>query len=282
MRPALGKEYGRFNDPVRDAAAELSSIRDAHAVLKTLDHLEATEHADAAPTFEPVRAGQSDLAAAATNGLRPGDPRLVDARRLLTAARRDVKRWDLPRGFAAVGPGLEDTYRRGRRALRGAGTAPTDEQVHEWRKAVKQLWYQVRLLEPAAPSVLRPLADSLDSVANALGDDHDLAVLLERLAADPERFGGPAPVADVAAAARRQQDDLRARAFRLAATIYAEPPRTFVARVEAYWRIALGHGPERAAGGIGTLLANDERTPDDPQTRPAPAEADSSANASSS
>ena len=101
-----------------------------------------------------------------------------------------MKRWQLPDGFEAIGPGLARGYRRGRRALREAVDRPTDEHVHEWRKSVKTLWYHVRLLEPAAPSVFAPAIEALDHLAEALGDDHDLAVLVERLASDPHRYGG--------------------------------------------------------------------------------------------
>ena len=52
-----------------------------------------------------------------------------------------------------------------------------DEHMHEWRKSVQYLWYQMRLLRKASPSIIEPLIDELDGLADALGDYHDLAVL---------------------------------------------------------------------------------------------------------
>lgn len=255
VRPALGDGFRRFDRLVRDAAAELASVRDAHAVLATFDQVRRLPH-DHDDNFEVVRAGQDDLARSATGALRSGDRRIVRARSLLVRARRKANEWDLPAGFDPLSDGLRATYRRGRTSFHSVVDDPTDEGVHEWRKSVKRLWYQVRLLEASAPSVLGPMVESLDRLGEALGDDHDLAVMIERLRADPDRYGGKQAVRDVRRHARRQQRELRARAFRLADTVYAEPPGTFVTRIEAYWTTSIVHGPEREVGGIDVLVTD--------------------------
>ena len=109
--------------------------------------------------------------------------------------------------------------------------------MHEWRKSVKTLWYQMCLLEPTAPSVLVPVIESLDQLGEGLGDDHDLAVLVERLAADPHRYGGALHAMRAIEIARGEQAVLRRPAFRIGATIYAEKPKAFAARFERYWNM---------------------------------------------
>ncbi len=250
-------EFLTFNQTVRDAADVLAPIRDAHAMLATFDALRARNDLDA--ELDAVREGQAAVAAEATRGLDHTDARISRARELLVASRRSVKQWDVPDGFSALGAGLAQTYRRGRRALTRAQAKPTDDRMHEWRKSVKHLWYQTRLIELAAPSVLARSASTLDDLAEALGDDHDLAVLIERLTAEPDRFGGSAQAHHALQLARTQQADLRRRAFRLGATIYAERPRAFRSRMRAYWIAAVERGPELATGGIAELAAEDER-----------------------
>ena len=244
VRPSLGDEFGRLNHTVRDAANELSSIRDAHALLGTFDDLRETTGRSGDQRLDAVRSGQAASAAAATRAIGAGDPRIREARRLLTEAQARVEGWELPDGFSPLGEGLAHTYRRGHRGLKRAQRDPTDDRMHEWRKAVKNLWYQVRLLRGAAPSLLRSLGHRLDDLAEALGDDHDLAVLIDLLEADPERFGGPTAAVEAIQLARDAQEDLRVRAFRLGATIYAEPTAAFVARMETYWYTAIALGPE--------------------------------------
>lgn len=249
VRSSLGEEYDRFNNLVGDAADCLSPIRDAHAVLGTLDDLRRLGNG-AAANLDRVRAGQVALADQATRGVRGGDRRIRTARRQLVAARKLVKAWKLPNNFGPIDAGIRRSYRRGRRALATARDNPTDEHLHEWRKAVKTLWYQLRLIERCAPSVLTPLIATLDDLAEALGDDHDLAVLVERVARDPAQFGGVRHAMQAIDVARTHQDELRRRAFRLGATVYAERPSAFAGRIERYWRLTLRHGPELVTGGL--------------------------------
>ncbi len=257
VRSSIGKEFGRFDRAVRAAANTLAPIRDAHAVLATFDHLQAGRDLADDPDLARVRSGHAAIADEATRTVHGGDPRIARARALLVSARGRVGRWDIDDGFAPLAAGIRETYASGRAALRLAAVEPTDEHLHEWRKSVKTLWYQIRLVEPAAPSVLGPLVARLDDLAEALGDDHDLAVLIERLAADPKRFGGKHNVTRAKHLARLQQDDLRRRAFRLGRTIFAESPKAFIRRMEAYWDRTRRDGTELPTGGIAELAADE-------------------------
>lgn len=54
-----------------------------------------------------------------------------------------------------IDAGLERSYRRGRDGFRSLGDEPSAFALHEWRKRVKDLWYQLRLLPPVWPAVLK-------------------------------------------------------------------------------------------------------------------------------
>jgi CYTH domain-containing protein/CHAD domain-containing protein len=254
VRPALGLKFKPFDRAVRDAAATLSSIRDAHAILATFDNLRAAQAGSATTELDEVRIGLAALAADATIQLQQGDTRLAVARALLAVAKEQIDDWTIPSGFSPLGDGLHTTYRDGRKGLRRACNKTTDRRMHEWRKAVKYLWYQIRLLEPAAPSILKPLINRLDDLGDALGDDHDLTVLTERLDRDPHAYGSPKAVKRTRRLAKKQQRELRKRAFRLGETLYVEDDQTFVARIKAYWKTTLKRGEERPAGGITDLI----------------------------
>lgn len=276
VRESIGAEYGRFNELVRDAAEELSSIRDAHAVLATLDHLRVARDREHDAQLDIVRAAQAQTAAEATQAIRRRDPRLERARKRLVRARRRVKRWRIDDGSAWLEAGLTSSYRRAKRGMRRARRRPTDERLHEWRKGVKTLWYQIRLIEAAAPSMLTAFVAHLDDLAEALGDDHDLSVLVTQLESEPKRFGGKKPAKAAVRLARAQQDDLRHRAFRQGASLFAEPTSAFVARVVTYWETTIDEGPELALGGIAELVADELRGSPEPlaadrATAPAPA-----------
>lgn len=253
VRPGLGDDFGDFDTLVRDAARQLSQLRDAHALATTLDTLAAAQPVTADDRLLSLRDRQIDLANAATASIEPGDARIERALNLLIDARHRSSKWKVPKGSDVIERGLSDTYRNGRRRLKRARSRPTDHRLHEWRKAVKYLWYQLRLLRDASPSVIGPMVEHLDDLADALGDDHDLAVLVARVDSEPRSFGAARSVDHVRGLAREQQRELRRRAFRSGATIYAEPQRAFAERMTTYWRIAVAEGPERAVGGIAAL-----------------------------
>ena len=191
VRPAFGSAYRPANDAFRDAGRELSPLRDAHAALATFDALIAASP-DRLPAggLGAVRSGLAALAEEATHA-RDRRPRAERAAGLFREGRGRLARTNLDaRGWDAVGPGLEKTYKAGRRALTEAHQRPRPRAVHEWRKRAKDGWYHVRLLRGAAPAILEPLEERLHDVSDALGDAHDLAVICDRLHAAPDRFGG--------------------------------------------------------------------------------------------
>jgi CYTH domain-containing protein/CHAD domain-containing protein len=257
VRPALADEWRRFDRLVRDAAGQLSELRDAHALLATFDALLGSVGDD--ERLHTGRDRQASLAAEATAALTGGDARIVAARALLADAEQASRSWALGAGFGTIGDGLTAVYRTGRRTLRTAETDPTDHDVHEWRKAVKYLWYQTRLLRDVAPSIIVPIVDALDDMGEALGDDHDLAVLVAQLDADPDRFGDVDAVGHARDLARTQQEVLRERAFRAGAAVYAETPSEFRRRIRRLWRVAQRRGPERRVGGIAALSPRADR-----------------------
>ena len=243
VRPALADDFGRFDRTVRDAANQLSALRDAHAIVSTFDALLAAHPGD--ERLQAARRRQIELAAAATHdAVTLDDDRISTARTLLAEARDASARWTIPRSFDTIERGIAVTYRQGRRGLRRVQADPSDHEFHEWRKAVKYLWYQVQLVHEAAPSVLGPLADELDVLAEVLGDDHDLAVLVALLDDRPDVVGTAEEVAHVRDLARDRRRELRAAALRAGATIYAEPSSAFARRIARYWKLARDLGPE--------------------------------------
>ena len=283
VRPALGAAFGPANESFRDAARELSGLRDAGAALVTFDALVA-----ASPDLLPegglgaVRSGLAREAEATTatgdgnrdsdgkrdrdgnrdsdgnshrHSDRHGPARFESAVALLRAGRRHVARAQLDAdGWAALGPGAERTYRAGRRALADARRRPEPAAMHEWRKRTKDAWYHVRLLRPAAPSVLGPLEDRFHDLSDALGDVHDLVVITEHLRAAPDRFGGEAQVRAACELADARRAELERRAVSLGARHYAEKPGRYADRLGAYWRVWHESGAEETAGGLADLF----------------------------
>ena len=82
-------------------------------------------------------------------------------------------------GWELIAPGLHRSYRRGRKRLRAVEEEASVTNLHELRKRVKDLTYQLRLIRDVDRAMLEPLADHAHGLSDHLGDDHDLALLRE-------------------------------------------------------------------------------------------------------
>lgn len=255
VRPVLGKGYTTVNVHFRDLARGLSDMRDAHAVLETFDDLVAASCHHAPGGFPSVRVELERRSDAATASISAGDERLDVARERLRMGRLLVGSWDLGDDLDVLADGAGLTHRRARRALGIASTAPDDDVLHEWRKRVKYLWYHSRLLELAAPSVLVPFAERLKDLSDALGDDHDLAVLAAWLRDEGDAFGPAAERCELEMLIAYQRADLGRRARRLGARLLGEENEAFIARLAAHLRAWRHEGDEMACGSIADLGA---------------------------
>jgi CHAD domain-containing protein len=224
----------RENAALRHAGRMLSAARDADVMLQALDEL-AARSAGRAPesSFDAVRGQlaaerdpvrrrllESGLTDAVADELRTVRARIDD-----WSPRRD--------GWKALEPGLDRGYRRGRRAFGVACQEPTAENLHEWRKRTKDLWYHLRLVKSVAPDIVGGHADETHRLSDLLGDDHDLALLGERL-----RNGSGELAVDIDAVVAlidHRREQLRTEAIRVGARVYAERPKTFARRLHRYW-----------------------------------------------
>jgi hypothetical protein len=92
------------------------------------------------------------------------------------------------------------------------------------------------VLQPLWPGTIGELADQAHKLSDYLGDDHDLAVLREKVAQRPEGFEKAGGSGALLALIDRCQRQLREKAFLAGGRIYDERPRDLVARFNRYWQ----------------------------------------------
>jgi CHAD domain-containing protein len=235
IRDQLGNSWKRENAHLRDVAARLSQFRDAFVIIETFDDLKQKFASGAPARFGSVRTG---LAKRRAESGREEDVGIVlnSAATSLRRASKRVKRWPLAGdGFDAIAPGLEKTYRDGRRALARARKNPNAQTFHEFRKRVKDHWYHVRLLEGLWTEVMGAYEKSLKDLEDWLGNDHNLTVLRDTIGAEPAFYGKPKEIDRVVDLIVKYQQELRAEAVPLAERIYEEKPREFMRRMKHLW-----------------------------------------------
>lgn len=224
----------------REAAAGLSEARDAAVCVETFDKVCALS-SHPRKGFSALREilHQRRLRVALPEqGTLEEEVRCFRERMRIAKAR--VKRW-LPRGegFEALSEGWIRTYRQGRKAMKNAYRHPTPENFHEWRKRVKDHRDHCRLLREIWPSVMKVRARELDTLAEALGYEHDLTMLYATL--EDARGRG-----EIASSLKKDLDAfltlisqeverIRTEAYRDGLRLYAESPKAILRRIALYW-----------------------------------------------
>ena len=152
-----------------------------------------------------------------------------------------------PDDFSPIAEGLRRCYREARLAFRHSLSSDSAEGVHEWRKGVQHHWRQMQFLASCWPSELSARAEASRSLSQVLGDDHDIALLMQIVSTPTMTFGTPEEIAAFLKRCRRRHKALRKEARASAEVLFVEKPRPFADRIAAYWLSAAGNAAGAAA-----------------------------------
>lgn len=237
-RDAIGEEtYQHENAQLRTIAGRLSGARDAHVLIDTLRGLEERYPDELSPPLtERLHARLEDDHTRAISAMADDGDLAVTTRQALEDAHARTAAWSFEQdGLRAVQPGLRRAYRRGRRQLRAAREQPSAENLHDVRKRVKDLWHASELLHEAHPKRMRRLARDAHELSGLLGDHHDLSVLRDLVAANPQLFADMAARELLLAAIDRRRETLQRRALKLGRQVYKTSPKRLVKDIARGW-----------------------------------------------
>ena len=241
VRDTIGEDrFKKENVCFRDAGRTLAPVRDNVVNIETLDALTAQFHEQlASGVFSPL---QTQLH---THAQRIRQQRIIEQEAfqetaaIVQAARLRVPEWTkFEDELAVISKGLKRVYKRGRKGLQRAYKSPSGENFHEWRKRVKYLWYQTRILRLIWPNMQETFADELHRLSNYLGDDHDLVALQDTLSRHETFYLDEHTRQTLFALIVKRQEELRTEARPLGERIYAEKPSDVTDRMAAYWKIS--------------------------------------------
>jgi CHAD domain-containing protein len=228
-------EYRRYSDTLREAAGHLATARDAHVKLNALRNLIAHFQRELAPrSFQKIKA-----MLAQDCRKQQGELSRTHASRRVARLLKKLSGWFSSlklkdSGWSALGPGVNRSYREARCCLALENGSP--ENFHEWRKRVKDLYYQVGLLCPIWPEQMSAAQAELKHLSECLGDDHDLFLLTEPDSLRLFRKEDEKEAEALKALADQRQNELRTEALALGARFYEEKPAVFCNRLRQYWK----------------------------------------------
>ncbi|TVP96395.1 MAG: CHAD domain-containing protein [Planctomycetaceae bacterium] len=231
--------YADENKFFRDAARDLSFVRDAQSTLDCFDDLleRSREHVDV-EAFAAVRTGFVERRQQIASDHAGLDEKLDRFLSKMQEARQRAVRWKLhDDGFSAVSGGLVQTFRDGRQTLRKIRRELSDENIHELRKSVKYHGYHAAWLRPIWPSLMNGWRRATEQLAEALGDDHDLAVFHQTLLSDMGHTASDSDRQLLIELIDRRRRELQSAARPLAERLFAEKPKQLGSRLGSYWKV---------------------------------------------
>jgi CHAD domain-containing protein len=221
--------YRKGAKALREAADSLTAPRDARVMLKAFKELTGRS----AWRFAGIEKALRKNWRQETRRFRKKDSALAANRILRKTGRRVDDLKIKAAGWAAIEPGLKESYRRGREACQLACRQPSPENFHDWRKHVKNLWHYFCLLYPAWPAEMRAMTKELELLGGQLGDDHDLFMSQQFVAKSCAEQAKEVRVLKPLIESR--QKELRAAASKLGSRFYTETPEALCRRLENYW-----------------------------------------------
>lgn len=239
VRDELGDAYSSENAFFRDAAADISRLRDAQAHIEAFDRLVGERDEADGGSFEAVRNTLVQRRDRVAEQEERMDEKIACLASQLREARERVGDWRIRnKGFRVFAPGLQRTYQRGREAMMQAYASPSEAAFHELRKRVKYHWYHVRLLQDLWQPLMGTRRKIAKTLSDLLGDEHDLTVLRQTLLEAPDEFGADSETRQLLELIDCERTRLRNEAEPDCRRLYAEKPKAVAKRFRSYWKAA--------------------------------------------
>src|ERR1700693_3194496 len=160
----------REDRSLSEIAKLVSDLCDAHVRLQTLARIREEVRGQAGahpfPKIEELLSMEREsFSPAFADWRKQAIPKLEAAKKRLSEWPLDDTTWK-----EVCGAGAKSyRHRRARSPLTQVLKKPSPKTFHEWRKEVKQLWYQLRLLQPLNRVVLKKIASDAKTLGEVLG-----------------------------------------------------------------------------------------------------------------
>jgi len=229
------------NTRLRDAARSLSAIRDAAALIGTVEYLKrrarSAEEAEALGRIVSILEARRDWMAEAESGvgqkLLEAVDTLKDAIAALDAVSFSRSRKKVTR---LIGKGWRRTARRARAAIAKCHDEASADAFHDLRKRTQDYRAYHGLLTPLWPAAMKARRAEAKKLVDILGHVHDLAVLSELVEAEPQLFTRDDDLSHLLHSITYCQQEDRREALIIAEEFFPDEPNEEAKRIKLLWR----------------------------------------------
>jgi CHAD domain-containing protein len=247
VQPEAKSFRKRENARIRDIAQALSAVRDATALVETVDYLwhgaGSPEEKAALSTARTILSERRGRIAAEEHDL---PAKMEAAATVCRAAIAALDQLDLGHGPRRTGDMLARVWKtQGTKALTALQECHENahaEAFHELRKSGQTYWMHLALLGGIWPSAMRAKQAEAKQLVDLLGHEHDLSVLTQLVDESPELFGDSETLARILGAIIARQQSLRQEALPVAALVFGDEAGIESAIVARLWKDAARSG----------------------------------------
>jgi len=238
IRDEIGySHYFRENMFYRDLARRMSTVRDSYVLCQTVKSLEINYPESISVNdyslLKDRLSFQIDQDLERFTGFSGGfEQILADIRQ---AGKRIDQYCYLRHEYISIKKGIRRVYRRGRSLLSRIGSSFDMELFHEYRKISKYLQFQMELIHPVYPKLLKAYAGTIDKHTELLGDLHDydrLDFYIQNAVSNEIHTTARKKLLKVI---RNRKEELLSKIQAKSQMIYAEKPQEFTKRIKVYW-----------------------------------------------
>jgi CHAD domain-containing protein len=123
-----------------------------------------------------------------------------------------------------LGKGLQRVYKSGKNLYNATLKETNDHNMHEWRKQVKYMWYQLVILTPLWPGIFNALSKQTQTLSQLLGKHHDLVLFENAIVPMKNETKYRNEIKGLGRSIGRKKRNLESQALKLGAKIYLVSP----------------------------------------------------------
>lgn len=228
------------NARIRDMARNLSTVRDAAALVENAQYLRAS-----AASVEQEKAlthickrleKRRDRIAACETDIEDRVAATIVTCEHALQALAHVSFDDRRRRTAArLTKGWQQTLKRAARAKEACGSSTDAGAFHELRKRAQDYRMHLGLMRDTWPSAIQAKRSEAKMLVDTLGHLNDLSVMIQLINEDPALAGNSQDQAHLIAAVIARQETLRDDALTLATTVFQEQPDEESRTIRLLW-----------------------------------------------
>jgi len=240
IRSDIGVESFRIeNSFYRDSGRVLSDLRDSTVLIQTFDKLLKNSELEMSNfDFSIFRNFLVEKHKNISASKHKKSEVINSLSTELLLARSRVFDWPISGDkFKIIKKNLQLIYEEGQVYMYAVFNEAIKENVHEWRKRVKNLWYSMRILSNLWPEIMSPLVTLLGKLSDNLGDTNDMFLLKERIITNHSKFKDDQHTKELINFIDRRIIDLLRDARSIGRKVYSEDSKYFVGRMQNYFEI---------------------------------------------